>query len=550
MTKLYSIIAAAAIAVISVACSESGPEYGCGNITVGASMAQADAQLTKGPLSQADLVGGSTILVYDILPDDSKPRQNFTAHIDGKTATKGSGGWSFSSSYPWVVGTPLYTSKTDHNFFGWLTREATGNLSLTDLFTTTGTDPEFAVTPSQLDSVYTVSISKTMTLNVAQFDFCYSDLVHRKKENNNYSIVPLHLHHLFACFGISARNYTSSKVTITSIKLHGLVNNKTAEIVYNTGYNKGTTEISYSPADSNPKSWTTDANALELVGSSIVLNAEDETGASVANVITSAAAGSHPSNAATYFLMWPQTDAEMDNTVRKVSDAWTYDSPDEPVLVVTYTTAGNATPVTVPLPIRPASLDGSGWDAGTKHCIELAFTEKTLDLADHVKNWDYIDQAVDYTQAATASVEGRLTFSGCIFGTGSYSNCIYFKNGNPITGYFKLDGPEDATWMIAKDGDFDVFEIDNRDTGEFGDGIDVNYGTIDGNTAYFTIYPKITDPKRDYSITLSFTVRTATGNVINVDQLVQPKVEGTPAAYVTQDGEVVVEKRTIVLQAS
>lgn len=516
-------------AAAAAACDRISSDPYNGNISLSATVC-AD---TKAPLSSSDLTAGSTVKVYDVLGS------SFDKHINGAIATKGSTEWSFASDYPWMVGTPA--EKVDHNFFAWLTNDKEGNTPAA-LF---GFEPAISVNNPD-DGIYAMTLPKQMILNQSQFDFCYSDIVSRAKETNNYSVVPLNLHHLFTCFGICARNYTSEVITITSIKLHGLVNNKTATITYNV--NTGERDIVYVPDGSNPKSWTTDVNALELVAEhGLTLNAEDAAGSSVANVITHANGGSKSKDTEVYFMMWPQTADEMDASIEENDGVWTFDSSD-PVLTVTYR-VGSGSIVTVPVALRPESLTGSGWDAGTKHLLELSFTEKFLSLKATVLPWDYSEPEIDFTSGASAGEGGRLSFSGCIFGKRDNADCIYFKNNNPITGYFKLDSPMDASWMISKDGDFDVFEIDNRNEGNFGDGVDYNFGTIDGETAYFTIYPRIEDPQRDYYITLTFVVRTSTGNVINVDELLQPKVDGE-GNVVMEDGKIVIEKKRIVLLAS
>lgn len=533
--KRYIEISGAVLALaLAVSCSKGNPELGNGSISISAGIVSAEPA-TKAPLSQADLTAGSTLKVYDILGT------SFDRHIDGKTATKGTNVWAFAETYPWLIGEAPDLEKADHNFFGWLTKDK-DNLTPAGLF---GSEPAIVANDPD-DGIYTMTLQKQMTLTSSQFDFCYSNLVQRSKTSNNYSVVPLQLSHLFTCFGISARNYTSKDVTIKSVKLQGLVNNKTAEIVYDV--NTGESAVTYTASSSSPKSWSNDATAIELVGSNILLHADGTGDSQVANIITHANGGSKPTTSPVYYMMWPQTDAEMDNTVASDGDNWTY-GQGEAVIVVTYSTFGSSSDIVVPLALRPASLDGDGWDAGTKHCIELSFTERFLELKATARPWDYTEPDIDYTASVSASTAGALNFSGCLFGEGDNADCIYFKNGNPITGYFKLDSPLDATWMISKVGDFDVFEIDNRYLGEPGDGVEFNYGTIDGNTAYFTIYPKITDPQRDYSITLTFAVRIATGNVINVDDLVQPKIEeGTVVR--DDDNRVILAKRRIVLLAS
>ena len=89
--------------------------------------------------------------------------------------------------------------------------------------------------------------------------------------------------------------------------------------------------------------------------------------------------------------------------------------------------------------------------------------------------------------------------------------------------------------MVEKVGDFDAFEVDNvtPGTGEgvVGDGIDTKEGVIDGNEARIAIYPKITNPKRDYSITLSFTVRNNSGTVTQVNTEMKAAADNQDAAW-------------------
>lgn len=496
----YRLFLPVALAMLA-ACTVTAPDTPSPSIEVNAGV--SDVSLTKAPLGSADLATGSAIKLYDVIGT------SFTRHIDGKTTTFNGTKWNIADAgengYQWKSsGVPALDM--DHNFFGWLTTDKDG-LTAAGLF---GSAP--AITPnSPDDGIYTVTLSKEMLLTSTQFDFSWSDMVQRPATGHNYSIVPLQLHHLFTCFGIKAINYSSSEIVIKSIKLQGLVNNKTATLTYNV--NTGDADCSYDD-EHGTKTWSGDASALELVGSNITIASAATSAGTVVNNVMTNGTGKSTSATDAFFLMWPQTATEMTDHVQKVSDVWSYTQGD-PVLVVTYS-ANSGADVVVPVGLRPLT-SSNGWDAGTRHQLELAFSDKFITLSAEVLPWDYSEPAVDYTASVQVAETGTLAFSGCVFGTGDNADCIFFKNGNPITGYFCLNNPTDATWLISKDGDFDAFEIDNTAFGTYGDGVDYNYGTIDGNTAYFTIYPKIADPQRDYVITLTFAVRTATGSVLNAD---------------------------------
>lgn len=447
-------------------------------------------------------------------------------HINDTATGDGTGAnWVFTDNndgagYPWVAVTEEAGSQTidrlGHHFFSWLLEDGSG-VKASDLF---GTGLSYST-----GKVLTVPTT-TMTPASAQFDFCYSDMIVRAAGKSDYSTVRMPLHHLFTCFGIKAYNYTTSKITITSAKISNLVNNKGAAITYDT--TADTVIVSYGTG-------STKLSATELVGSDIDMAAN--TG--VANIITSSAAGSHASSETdAFFLMWPQTAAELDIPTGTVTSS-------DAVLTLKYKVNGG-TEITKTIPLRPASWadengknNTTGWDAGTRHQLELAFTDAEVGLTATVMPWDLYTPTIDYDSSIQLKEDGELTFIGdgstCTVDT--TSRRVYFKGGNPITATFALDAPIAATWMISMKGDFESFELDNTAVGTFGDKVNNNTGTIDGNAVRFTIYPRVTDPDADRTITLSFSVRCANGNVYSVDDLVQGDTAKKPYY-------------TIVLQAS
>ena len=452
---------------------------------------------TKSILDKAeDLEGSSAIQLYDYKSTDEEG--GLTVHIR-KSVSYASANthWSLGESYSWFDKIYDKAVARDHNFIAWLTTDKDG-LTATNLFGTSGiTYTESEETPA----IKTITVPETaIKLDSKQFDFCYSDLLQRKKAKADYSTVGLQMRHLLTCFGIKASNYTSEAVNITSVKLYGLANIKSGSVAYDM--ENGTTTPTVTPAATST-SWPT-TNKLELLknGTTITVPAENSANTPaegvVENIITSFV---ESTNNPAFFLMWPQTNAELKNA--KID--------------VTYNTGGTPNTVTIPL----APING-GWDAGIRQELELSFTEKRMLLTITPKDWYYYQPSIDYDAEVVVNDVGMLTFDKSTCVVDETNKCVYFKNGNPITIRFRIEAPEAGTWLISKEGDMDAFEIDNADESQFGDGEDYNYGQISASkTATVTIYPTVEDPDKDYQITLSFAVRTPNGQVISVNNKIQ-----------------------------
>ena len=452
---------------------------------------------TKSILDKAEhLEGSSAIQLYDYKSTDEEG--GLTVHI-GKSVSYGASAnthWSLGESYSWFDKINDKAVARDHNFIAWLTTDKDG-LTATNLFGTGGitySDPGD-------NAVKTISVPETaITLESAQFDFCYSDLLQRKKAKADYSTVGLQMRHLLTCFGIKASNYTSEAVNITSVKLYGLANIKSGSVAYDM--ENGTTTPTVTPAATSTSWPETDKLELLKTGTTITVPAENKANTPaegvVNNIITR---GDKSTDNPEFFLMWPQTNGELQNA--KID--------------VTYNTGGTPNTVTIPL----APING-GWDAGIRQELELSFTEKKMLLTITPKDWYYYQPSIDYDAEVVVNSGGELTFDESTCVVDKTNKCVYFKNGNPITIHFRIEAPEAGTWLISKEGDMDAFEIDNADESQFGDGEDYNYGQISaGKTATVTIYPTVEDPDKDYQITLSFAVRTPNGQVISVNNKIQ-----------------------------
>lgn len=406
----------------------------------------------------------------------------------GDVLTKNSTAWTSSNTHNWE-------DRKDYAFYGWTKND--GSSEAETFFDTFNKDGN------------TLTLGKRFSdLSVSDFDFCYSDAVVRTAANPDYSTVNLNLRHLFTAIGFSAHNYTPTTIVIQSVMLYGLKNRKTASVSFNTSIG-GPASVSFSNEECT---WAT---GKELISGSVTLAAD----AVKANVVNGA------SDESRFFLFWPQSVDELTatETIDPGTGNVTYvpNGTENPVIEITYTQDGGD-PMTVAFPLPH---DSEGWAAGTRRQIELAFTKKYLKLNVTAMEWNDHPADIDYN--GVANVTGPLTFdsSSCnIVGQN-----VYFKSGMPIRASFTVDQPSHSTWLVAKLEDFDAFEVDNvtpgsNDSGTIGDGEDTAFGVVDATSATIAIYPKISDPHRDYTLKLRFSVRTSSEQILDINDSVQPTV--------------------------
>lgn len=518
MKNFKYILAAAAIVVAGQACSNKDLSEAEHVIRISSGFA-AGGGPSKALLESDDLLSIDTkVKVYALATDSESAAvdiqgytKNGTQDIVGNTklndgqilgfygAGTGTAGWQFDNGgefYKW-------NNEHDYRFFGWLDTDGSSNLD-------PGTSSKLNATGffgngfSYSDGVLTVP-AKTMGLVENNLDFAYSDVILRKRGNADYSDVTLPLHHIFASFSISARNYTKEPVYIEAVLIHGLRDGKSASIDF-TGDN---TAVTYSDGSVMA--------AINLVSSQIALTAAGDAGDSKKNIAFGA------SNTRKSFLVWPQTLAEL--TPAPYSGDWN-PGENEPYIEVRYRqSSSTATPMTAKLPIphdtdlTPEELNG--WAGGTHRAMELSFSNKKVILNVYADDWNEDKPTISYDGAVMATRTLRIAKgyeNNCV--VAADSTTVYFKAGYPIVLEFTIDQPQNATWLVSKKGDFDVFEIDNFNSADatVGDGDDSAEGLIDGKPSRIAIIPRITElQKAEYSTELSFYVRLNSGEMINAD---------------------------------
>lgn len=455
----------------------------------------ANVPETKALLNNSDVVNGAQLQLYDVLGDG-------TAYIDGATATKAGLYWTTASDYKWRR--PEHQLE-DHSFFGWLIND--GRIGYQGVFKNGDAD----VTPT-LDinnGIYTWSVDAVpMRFTYDQFDFCYSNIVKRNAATPDYSPVHLQLNHLFTALGIKFHNYDEGSVTINSIKIYDLTYIKRASISYDTVNGTVTPTYYKEDGEGNPYNQVR-AEKLELLARPITIPSDGE----VKNVITCAYAGSKPDNQEVFVLMWPQTSDELAGCKLDVEIAG----------------AGTTT-----LSLKPRNAPaGYSWEPGTKHLIELATRGKTIELTASTAEWDYDARVLNDNVTFKKVSELQFDEMTCNIDPNPEHKKIYFMPGRPLAFNFQIDNDEtNATWMIKMSGDIDAFEIDRAElvagtpgnegvkySSPYGDGVSTPTGPIDGTPAYVTINPINPNPAQDYKLQIAIVVRTSTGRLIPLDDI-------------------------------
>lgn len=456
----------------------------------------ADGTDTKALLETEDLLAtGTQVKVYGFADDalqghTSSPGSTYLN--SGQTIQYGTGTWSFvdnnSEQYQWKY-------QQNHKFFGWLEKDAKPSTAITASGFFGGS---FAFNATS--KVLTVP-TKAMGISPDNFDFAYSDVVIRSASSADYSTVNLPLHHLFASFGLSARNYTGTQLTITGIELHGLRDSKSATI----DYSGDTVAVTYAGGSvAGPFSSS----------ASITLAAAGNAGDTKANIVGGA------SESPVYFLVWPQTVSEMTYTGTKTDGkpAPTSSDTSQPYLKITYSQGGGSYTAYVEV---PHDTEGTyGWGPGIRHEMELSFRDKEIDLTFQAAPWDKMEPVIDYNGAIGVGTRLHLPteyFNNCTLSPDGKT--AYFKPGIPIILEFAINTPENATWLVGKRLDWDAFDVYNYPDGArtSPDDIITAEGLIDGSTARIAIAPPTGDlQKSEYNLELTFSVRKNNGEIESI----------------------------------
>lgn len=381
--------------------------------------------------------------------------------------------WLFGSvsdpvSYKW-------TRTGTHHFFGWMLKDATGGA--TDLQSSTFFD---TWTPGEK----TLSVSKDLSIDDAQYDFLYSDVVPVDVIHDGIpESVPIPMSHLFGAVGITVKNTSDLDITVRSVRLKNFPANGSATISYDM-------VDGVSVAQANPSSSGTYAYWDNIITTPFTLQDKDDP--NTGKVYDCLTGTEIPSGGQPQFrLAWPMTFEALepikDHDDEDGNPVWTTDSP---LIEVTYSEEGGS-PATVTFRFPRADAAKAAVTAGKKTQINLTFANKQVILSYDILPWDYTefpmafeDDAISTTQLKF--VEGTFNSLPKVTDASGKHDVIQLKENSTEGSYtakgtFKAYTPVNARLIVTLGGSGEDFEVS----------LDSGTTTTGGNTS-ITI-----DPHRD-----------------------------------------------------
>lgn len=405
----------------------------------------AEEVQSKGYISSATLNSNGTVVrVYDYLTgftgtfDNTDYDSGNLMYINGKDLVYNSsdGLWDFASGELWQ-----WTRTGTHNFFGFLTEDHSVNPALTsaNLWDDENTDIYFN-TATRSFSIPQV----TFTTETSQFDLCYSDWVSVASASRTGDHVSLPLKHAFMALSVTIANTSDDGINLKSVSIKRMVNKKSATFGY------GDTAPTYADKDSTAFLATWDGEKALDKGDKIDLL----TGGYLEGTLAPS-----PAPAPKYILMWPQTEAEVDD-IRIVIE-YTIDNvwdPDEPWHLLQYTKS---------LPLKDAGLQaGNGttlpMSAGTRYNLALQFKGRSVDLTLTAMEWKMEYLSIDYSSSAilansTKANDGVLWLYNHVWDpqnsiwkweAGNRNRQITMTN-DCVQGQFHILSPTSGEWRIT-----------------------------------------------------------------------------------------------------
>ena len=459
--KYIHMLLAVNIMVTAFACEKSEQKFGDYSIAMCVKEAQTKALLDPTTFATE----GNQLQIYDYYT----PREGAsTYHIDDLVESQGSSIWPFvGQRYSW-------TPDGVHKFYGWMYKVNENPALTAESFF--GKRLELDKTNQRLDVP-----AKDISQGTDQFDFMYSDIYERNlNANPDYmSPVELNFSHLFTSFGIAAKN-VSTKITyrLRSVQVEGLVTRASAVIDFS---NKEKVGVSYN----NPSN----ANGNEADYSFTF-----DTGLKLSSTLTDIATTASAENDRQYFIAWPMN-AEQAGQVK---------------ITVVYDTGIGSSQAT-----KTLTLSEDAWEAGKKNNINIVFIDKEVHLICTVKDWEYHDEEMQFTDVVTVHEDGKLKWEAqSINSLNEQTGEVLIKsNGSPAIGHFHIETPVGATWYASLipigEGNVDAFEF-----------VGPNYGKVGDDHATIQIRAKNTeDLANTQKAILRITVTTADGRTLVVNEL-------------------------------
>lgn len=446
---------------------------------------------------------GTTIKIYGYHDGNLLAANKPGKELNGKSLTYQDGKWSVMND----EGTPLtyfWEGNGTYRFFGWLTNDEANGIEIPDDLKLTYADSQLSIPETVIDKDY------------SQFDFLYSEINHRKMTDENFNRekgqpVSMDMNHLFTAFAIGIRNTSEDDIVIKSVTLNCVHDEGSVNIDFseNATANGPTESASSVPSIAHyGQTSKSDANApFNSYSGSYTLTS----GSNLPNIFSPADIDQK------YYMVWPQTgvvlnatgislgedDEEEDETEANERDA---NSP----LLLEYTVDG------VPFKKR-LRLPNENWLPGMKYYLEVLIADKLVEITTTVRDWDYTDAKVDFSDNSILVEEGghlQWDETKCI--VDHTKKEVYVKGGMPVEGTFTINAPQGGQWRVSLEGDVTAFRIVDDATPT-----DDGFGPIDGEVHRIKIVPQITTPDRDYRVTLKFVAITADHKTYPADDMLQ-----------------------------
>ena len=465
MKLKFKYIFVASVVLASAACTKTPVENTPQEIVVMADSPQAKAMFTPNTFNTE----GNRLKIYDFNPSGKYFDDVIGPDIQGNN-------YGYANVWPFEDAPHAWTAD-EHKFFGWLAKDANFEGGMTpESFYGTGFNFD------ETEKILTIP-AKSMGADTPQFDFLYSNIVTRDMVNApDYSAVQLKFSHLFTAVSFGAENSTTSDIQIKEFRIENILNKREATI----DYSGAEPEVSY-------KDGTVDQYLTRI--------SEEFTLASETRINDIFAQSENQS----FLMLWPLDASHLHSGKTATEENGVVQYPEEWKMYINYIADNQEYTKRMNFPNAP-------WEAGKRYHYDILFADKAIELTEHVKDWDYEHQDVDYTDA-TVGVEstGVLKWDSGDSEINETNKTVSIVNAQPAKGSFTIKAPVGGTWMISLTGDVNAFEV-TPDNGE-----------IEGNTVHISVKPLISDPKRDYKVKLKFAVRRADGRVITADE-VQPTV--------------------------
>ena len=411
--------------------------------------------------------------------------------LSGKTLEyrniSGTNRWTFVDN----SGNPLtyyWLGLGTYKFYGWLTYDAAGTLSIPNTWTYNDGTKKLTIPTTTVDKDYN------------QFDFLYSEVDQRIMDESNFATlkrqpVSLSMKHLFTAFAIGIRNTSEDAMTVKEVKLYNIHEKGSAVIDYNGATAAATYTTSTARAENAP--FISSTTEFTLVAS------PNTGGTVVDNVFDPDEDARH------YYMVWPQSATVLSPTTPELAPDADPDLDVRNILYIKYKVGENTFEKRLKLPAQ-------AWEAGKRNYLEIQVADKLVSLTATVKDWDYTSSVVDFQDNILVEEDDRLKYDEEKSIVDKVNKKVYIKNGQPAEASFTIDAPTGGQWRVSLEGDVTAFEIVD-DTAPTDDG----FGPIDGLQHTIKIVPLITNPSRDYSVRLKFVVITADTKILPADNMIQ-----------------------------